>query len=147
MIELHVFNGNIKIVKPETITSGRVGHKVYISFDNKWENLIYKKATFKAGNLLKVIEIADNVNEAIIEIPVEVLAYPNYDLEIGIKGYDSEFNTILPTKYQRLGRIHQGSQILSEESAHMIEDYQEGKEELHIATNQEIEEMLDDIFN
>jgi hypothetical protein len=29
----------------------------------------------------------------------------------------------------------------------MIEDYQEGKEELRIATNQEIEEMLDDVFN
>jgi hypothetical protein len=99
VIELYVFNGNIKVMKPETITSGRVGHKIYISFDNKWENLTHKKATFKAGNLIKVVEIADNTNAAIIEIPVDVLAYPNYDLEIGIKGYDAEFDTILPTKY------------------------------------------------
>lgn len=33
MIELYVYNGNIQIKRFETLTSGRVGHKIHISFN------------------------------------------------------------------------------------------------------------------
>ena len=145
MIELKVFNGNIQVCKPETLTTGRVGHKIYISFDKKWEGLTNKKATFQAGNLSKVVPLNEG-SDIITKIPVEVLKSAGYDLKIAIKGYDEELETILPTKYARLGIIHQGGEILEQESVHMKEDYDQGGFDLNIATPEEIDEMLDDVF-
>lgn len=89
MIELYVYDSNIKIIKPETLTTGRVGHKIYVSFNEKWTNLIHKKATFKAGNTMKVVELPKNVDNAIFTIPVDVLTAADYDLEIAFKGFDN----------------------------------------------------------
>ena len=147
MIELYVFNGNIEVRKPETITTGRVGHKVYIEFDKKWEGLTKKKITFQAGNLSKVVPL-DEGNSVITTIPVEVLRKSGYDLKVGIKGYDNSLQTILPTKYVRLGYIHEGSEILDQDSITMVNIYKSGGEEgLRIATEQEIDEMLADVFH
>lgn len=141
MIELYVYDANIKVIKPETLTTGRLGHKIYVQFDEKWSNLMHKRATFRAGNLLKIVKLPDNVDSTIVKIPVEVLVSEGCDLEIGFKGFDNEVKDILPTKYVRLGYIHQGSQILKQESIYMMNN-----PELYIASEEEIDEMLDDVF-
>jgi hypothetical protein len=89
VIELYVYDNNIKIIKPETLTTGRVGHKIYVSFDEKWSELTHKRATFKAGNTMKVVKLPRNVDSAIFTIPVDVLVSDNYDLEIAFKGFDN----------------------------------------------------------
>ena len=144
MIELYVFNGNIEVRKPETITSGRVGHKIYIQFDKKWNSLTKKRATFKAGNVSRITTLPEG-NEIITKIPVEVLINSGCDLEIGIKGWDTELNTILPTKYVKLGYIHPGSEIVKNESLLMIQNAGD-LDRLRIATDEEIEELLNEIF-
>ena len=107
MIELSIFNSNIKILKPETLTSGRVGHKIHFSFDNKWDNLD-KKAIFQAGSVNRAVTL-DSGLECETEIPKEVLETPNLDLMIGVKGTSQGNLIILPTKYIRLGYIHKGA--------------------------------------
>jgi len=150
MIELNVYNGNIEVYKPETITTGRVGHKVYVKFDNKWDGLTHRVATFKAGNLSKKVILGDitETNDTIVHIPVQVLKTAGDKLEVGFKGFNKNMNKILPTKYVSLGYIHQGSEILEPESIHMIQDAVEHDEDfqLRIATEQEIDEMLNYVF-
>lgn len=141
VIELYVYDSNIKVVKPETLTTGRLGHKIYVQFDSKWANITHKRASFKAGNILKIVRLPKNVDSAVFSIPVEVLISPGYDLEIAFKGFDNEISNILPTKYVRLGYIHQGGQILKQESIYMMNN-----PELYIASEEEIDEMLDDAF-
>lgn len=143
MIELSVYNGNIKILRPETLTSGRVGHKIHFSFNNKWAGL-NKKATFLAGNVSRTIDLTGNF-ECDAEIPSETLETPDLDLMVAVKGLSDDLSVILPTKYLRLGYIHKGARILKEESAYMREHSDEI--ELRIATEQEIDEMLNDVFS
>ena len=143
MIEVSVYNGNIKLVRPETLTSGRVGHKIHFSFNSKWTGLT-KIATFQAGNVKRTVGLVGEF-ECDSVIPSEVLETPYLDLNVAVKGIADDLNTILPTKYLRLGNIHKGGTILKEESA-LIMEY--GKDiDLRIATEQEIDEMLDDVFN
>lgn len=141
MIELYVYDSNIKVVKPETLTTGRLGHKIYVQFDSKWANIPNKRASFRAGNILKIIKLPKNVDNAVFTIPVDVLVSPGCDLEIAFKGYDDDVHNILPTKYVRLGYIHQGGQILKQESIYMMNN-----PELYIASEEEIDEMLDEVF-
>lgn len=147
MIELYVYNGNIQVRKYETLTSGRVGHQIYITFDKKWANLPKKKITFQAGNNAVTIPETFENNEIITQIPVEVLRKPNYDLYISIKGYDNEYNNILPTRYVRLGLIHQGNETFSSESEQLIIEKESGELELDIASDEEVNEMLDEVFS
>lgn len=51
----------------------------------------------------------------------------------------------MPTKEVRLGIIHQGNETFSSESERIIEEDEVSK--LNIATYEEVEEMLDDVFN
>lgn len=119
MIEVIVYNGNINIKKPETLTSGRIGHKIHFSFNNKWTGL-NKKATFSAGNVHRTVDL-DGEFECTAIIPSEVLETPDLDLTVAVKGFSNDFEIILPTKYLRLGYIHKGAQILKEESAQIYE--------------------------
>lgn len=142
MIEVSVYNGNIKVTKPETLTSGRVGHKIHFSFNNKWAGL-NKKVTFQAGNVSKTEDLTGGF-ECDTVIPSEVLETPGYDLYVAVKGIADDLTVILPTKYQKLGYIHKGARILKEESALIIEGG--GDMDLRIATEEEIDEMLNDVF-
>lgn len=144
MIELYVYNGNIKINRLETLTSGRVGHKIHFSFDNKWGSLVNKYANFEAGNLSATIKL-DAGNEITTEIPLEALKTPGYHLFVGVKGLDDNLKTLTPTKYVDLGYIFKGSKILADESTEIING-RYGKEYL-IATEQEVNEMLDNVFS
>ena len=119
MIELSVFNGNIVVCRPETLTSGRVGHKIHFSFDSKWSELPLKFVSFEAGNLSKVIKLGAGT-EVTTLIPPEVLKSPGYRLKVGVKGVADGLQTLTPTKYVDLGMIHQGSKILTDESLELI---------------------------
>lgn len=145
MIELYVYNGNIQVKKYETLTSGRLGHKIYISFDQKWDDLPYKDITFTAGNLTITNSQYNNEKELITYIPVEVLRKPNYDLFISIKGTNDDLSIILPTKEVRLGIIQKGNETFLSESERIIEESK--NLELNIATHEEIEELLNDLLN
>lgn len=90
---------------------------------------------------MKVVKLPQNVDSAIFTIPVDVLVSDNYDLEIAFKGFDNNVQTILPTRYVRLGPIHQGGQILKQESIYMMNN-----PELYIALEEEIDDMLDEVF-
>lgn len=90
---------------------------------------------------MKVVKLPRNVDSAIFTIPVDVLVSDNYDLEIAFKGFDNNVQTILPTRYVRLGPIHQGGQILKQESIYMMNN-----PELYIALEEEIDDMLDEVF-
>lgn len=144
MIELYVYNGNIQVKKYETLTSGRLGHKVYISFDQKWDDLPYKDITFVAGNLTITNSQYSNEKELITYIPVEVLRKPNYDLFISIKGTNDDLSVILPTKEARLGIIQKGNETFLSESERIIEKNKDI--ELNIATYEETEELLNDLL-
>lgn len=154
MIELSVYNGNIEVRRPETLTSGRIGHKIHFSFDKKWSNLINKFANFECGNLSKTVKLPTG-DEVTTAIPVEVLQSPGYRLKVGVKGLDENLETLIPTKYADLGIIHQGSKMPCNSSSdiategeidemlnHVFSD-----DELDIATEEEISEMLYDVFN
>ena len=163
MIELRVYNGNIKISRLETLTSGRVGHKIHFSFDNKWDGLVNKYANFEVGNLSKTIKLGAG-HEITTEIPLEALQTPGYHLTVGVKGLDEELHTLLPTKYVDLGYIFKGSTILNDESIELIrkknqEDGVASEQETsnmlhdifepcpHVASEDEIDEMLDNVFD
>lgn len=143
MIEISVFNGNIKLVKPEILTSGRIGHKIHFSFDNKWADLD-KKASFQAGNIKKVVSLTEGL-ECDAVIPRKVLETPDLNLHVAVKGVSEDLTEVLPTKYIRLGYIHPGARILKEESALIIGGGDSF--DLRIATEEEIDEMLDDIYD
>ena len=97
--------GNIArvIEKPAKITSGTVGLPVEFAFDSDWE-LLRKIAVFRAGNIIKSVEIP--IAEK--AVPWEVLEKPGAWLSVGVYGTNADGTVVIPTIWANVCPIQVG---------------------------------------
>lgn len=91
--------------QPELLTSGMVGKAIHFEFDSEWDELT-KQVVLKTRDYKKVLTLsADNT----MEIPQELLQYPDVQLMVAVRGYDAEMTLVIPTGYSSLGMILEGA--------------------------------------
>ena len=97
---------NIIQVTPylDLITSGTIGLTTEFIFSDVWQNLT-KLAVFKAGSVIKTVEIVD---DAVI-VPWEVLGNPNVLFRIGVYGVNPDCTLAIPTIWADVGKIYPGA--------------------------------------
>lgn len=104
MVTVNVTGNKATSEYGEWLTSGTVGAKCRINFDEAWDGLS-RTAVFIAGNIVKDVIIDDEI----ITIPWEVLQYPNLDLLVGVYGSEDGGMLVIPTVYTSVGRIQPGA--------------------------------------
>lgn len=86
----------------DVFTSGSVGLKIKVAFDDEWDGLV-KQAVFQNGSNAY---ISTAINDE-FEVPLEVLSIPGRVLRIGIRGTNGT-TLVIPTIYAEC-RIYEGS--------------------------------------
>lgn len=86
----------------DVFTSGSVGLKIKVTFDDEWDGLV-KQAVFQNGSNAY---ISTAINDE-FEVPLEALSIPGRVLRIGIRGTNGT-TLVIPTIYAEC-RIYEGS--------------------------------------
>ncbi len=87
-----------------TLTTGMVGVKIAVSYDDAWAGLV-KTAVFRAGKVVRDVVDVD----AMVEIPHEVLAKRCPSLQMGIYGAKPDGTIVIPTIWCALGSVEAGA--------------------------------------
>lgn len=116
MTRLNVDGTKIRVWSLDTFTSGQIGAKVEFQFSSDWDGLS-KAAVFEAHESHRTGD-CHTISATVLEsewdgnvcyIPSDVLETPGYELLIGVYGFDSAGNIVIPTVYAKCGRIARGA--------------------------------------
>lgn len=108
MFQINARGNIISVQEAEPITSGSVSvYKCRFLFDSAWDGF-FKSAVFRVGSMSRT-EPLDS--EDTCEIPWELLAKKNVGLPVEVSVYGTKDEVeILPTIWDKLGRIRAGSE-------------------------------------
>lgn len=100
------------MTESETLTSGMVGKKVQLLFDDSWTSLS-KTVVFRAGDTSRVVTEASST----VTIPEDALARPFCRLYVGVYGTDTEGTVVIPTIMAEGPMIQYGADPMEDETA------------------------------
>lgn len=108
MFQINARGNIISVQEAEPITSGSVSvYKCHFVFDSAWDGF-FKSAVFRVGSMSRT-EPLDS--EDTCEIPWELLVKKNVGLPVEVSVYGTKDEVeILPTIWDKLGRIRAGSE-------------------------------------
>lgn len=107
MFRLYVDQASIKTKAIEPLTSGRVGLKVQISFNQDWLNLTKIVSYEYRTPGEPTIEIQDEEFDGVVStVPAGVLENSGGELYISIRGMNEE-TTVIPTIYALMGVVRE----------------------------------------
>ena len=103
MINVRVYDRELRAIPLYPITSGSVGLPVKFTFTDEWDGLT-RTAKFRHGETVAEVELAADTST----VPATVLADPGGDLWIGVYGSDASGNIAIPTVWGKVGHIFDG---------------------------------------
>lgn len=109
MIEIEVSAGGARLLRGETLTSGRVGLRCRLHVDPSWEGL--QKTAVIAGS--RSVDLFLSGEE--FRIPPECLERPGDSLRIGLYGMNEDGTTVVPTVWVNCGEIRPGTRLTNRE--------------------------------
>lgn len=99
----------------EVFTSGMVGAKICLSFDEAWDGL-EKTAVFSCGG--KLTDVPESEwEDGVCTVPHECLTQHGVALTVGVYGVNSDGSEAIPTVYATLGYVHRGAEACGEVGA------------------------------
>ncbi len=105
MINIYVQKTQARAELDAPVTSGSVGREVRFQFSADWDGLT-KTAVFETNNYRESRSVPES---GTVEIPPDVLAYPGYQLRIGVIGKSADGATVIPTVYADCDEIKSGA--------------------------------------
>lgn len=105
MINIYVQRTQARAELDAPVTSGSVGREVQFQFSDDWAGLT-KTAVFETNKYKEPRQVPDS---GTVEIPEGVLAYPGYQLRIGVIGKSADGTMVIPTVYADCGDIRIGA--------------------------------------
>ena len=108
MFTIKVKGNIISVQETEPITSGSVSvYKCQFAFDNSWDGF-FRSAVFRCGSMVKTVPLD---REDKCDLPWELLEKKHIGLPVEVSVYGSRNETeILPTIWDKLGRVRSGSE-------------------------------------
>lgn len=105
MITIYVQKTQARAELDAPVTSGSVGREVQFQFSDDWNGLA-KTAVFETNNYKETATVPVS---GTLAIPEDVLAYPGFQLRIGVIGKTAGDATVIPTVYADCGMIKPGA--------------------------------------
>lgn len=105
MITIYVHKTQARAELDAPVTSGSVGREVQFQFSDDWDGLV-KTAVFETNNYKEIATVPES---GTLAIPEDVLAYPSFQLRIGVIGKSADGTTVIPTVYADCGMIKPGA--------------------------------------
>ena len=103
MINVRVYDRELRAIPLYSITSGCVGLPAKFTFDSDWDGLT-RTAKFRHGDTSAEVELETDE----CPVPATVLATPGGDLWIGVYGTDGNGKVAIPTVWGKAGHIYDG---------------------------------------
>lgn len=105
MITIYVHKTRAQAELDAPVTSGSVGREVQFQFSDDWDGLV-KTAVFETNNYKETATVTES---GTLAIPEDVLAYPGFQLRIGVIGKTADGATVIPTVYADCSMIKPGA--------------------------------------
>lgn len=105
MITIYVHKTQARAELDAPVTSGSVGREVQFQFSDDWGGLV-KTAVFETNNYKETATVPVS---GTLAIPEDVLAYPGFQLRIGVIGKTADGATVIPTVYADCSMIKPGA--------------------------------------